>query len=544
MVCARTTRIERSEHMQPRRLWITLFLATIAFSSSALCADAAPDSIAIVHRFADAMIDHSRENLPDPKLPLFPIVLTRDKFQVPRVKVSNLYTARVPQEFKSIANIHHDLNLYQIFYALTQITGEAKYAAEADRVIGWFLKNCQEPKYGFFCWGEHLGWDVLRNEPGGFDPAAKEGRMVHEFYRPWIFWDKSWQMAPDACHRFAQAVWRHQIDHTGGQISFSRHAMLASKSPSRRGMDFPRHGGFYIATWAADYRHTKDPEILEAIDKLVALYESRRDPQSGAIPHGSGDFAFDKDGRKTQYVYTQSPVALAIELGYAAEAMPEALNQRMLALAESADQAFLATPHDPNPGGKGFVLFCDPATLVPTEYWQSEEDLKSGRPPRRIPYTGGWRSAYTGQHPHTWITPALIARHQQTKNEGYKKLLLACADNYLTTDPDDGLNEPVKKGERAPDIEAGSIGNVIGLLNAVFKLTQDDKYLTRAEWYAAWAAKKFWPDQSPLPRASVRENIYSAASRSDTLAMAMLHTALLRTQPEKEKELGLIATDR
>jgi hypothetical protein len=53
-------------------------------------------------------------------------VLTRDKFQVPRVKVSNLYTARVPQEFKSIANIDHDLNLDQIFYALTKITGEAK----------------------------------------------------------------------------------------------------------------------------------------------------------------------------------------------------------------------------------------------------------------------------------------------------------------------------------------------------------------------------------------------------------------------------------
>ncbi len=162
----------------------------------------------------------------------------------------------------------------------------------------------------------------------------------------------------------------------------------------------------------------------------------------------------------------------------------------------------------------------------------------------RRDYAGGWRSAYTGQHPHTWVVPTLIARYQQTNNEDYKKLLVACADTYLTADPDEGLKEPVKKGERAPDIEAGSIGNVIVLLNAVFKLTQDDKYLTRAEWYAAWAAKKFWPDASPLPRASVRENIYSAASRCDTLAMAMLQTALLRTQPEKEKELSLIATDR
>lgn len=527
------------------RLLHCLLVAALALN---LCGaepskEASSDSIALVRGFADAMIEHSRENLPDPKLPLFPIVLTRDKYQVPRVKVSNLYTARVPQEFKSIANIHHDLNLYQIFYALTKLTGEPKYAAEADRVIDYFLKHCQEPKYGFFCWGEHLGWDVLRNEPGGFDPEAKEGRMVHEFYRPWIFWDKSWHMAPDACRRYAQALWRYQIDHAGGKISFSRHAMLASKTPSRRGMDFPRHGGFYIATWAADYRHTKDAEILEAIDKLVASFEARRNPTSGAIMHGTEDYAFDKDGRKTFYVYTQSPLGLAIELHDAAPAMPDALKQRMTALAESIDKAFLATPHDPGPGGKGFVLFCDPTTLAPTEYWQSKEELDAGKPPRRIPYTGGWRSAYTGEHPHTWLTPTLIARYQQTNNEGYKKLLVACADNYLAADPDEGLVSPEKSG-RAPDVESGSIGNVIVLLNAVFKLTHDDKYLTRAEFFAAWAAKKFWPDKSPLPRASVRENIYSAASRSDTLAMAMLQTALLRTQPEKEKELGLIATDR
>ena len=527
----------------PRSL-LTLLLAVGLLAPSVHAANDAPDALTTVRRFADAMIEHGRAGLPDPQLPLFPIVLTRDKFQVPRVKIGNLVTARVPQEFKSIANIHHDMNLYQMFYALTSITGDAKYAQEADRVIGYFLKHCQEPKYGFFCWGEHLGWDVLKNAPGGFFADDPGNSMIHEFYRPWIFWDKSWDMAPDACHRFAQAIWRHQINHEGGKISFSRHAMIAKgDNPSRRGMDFPRHGGFYIATWAADYQHTKDVEILEAIDQLVAFYEAERDPTSGAIPHGSNDFAFDKDGRKVQYVYSQSPLGLAIDLANSAPAMPGALKQRMTALAESIDKAFLATPHEPGPSGKGFVLFCDPKTLQPTEYWQSKEDLTQGKPPRRIPYTGGWRSAYSGQHPHTWVTPTLIARYEQTHNEGYKKLLVDCADRYLISDPEEGIKSSDKSG-RQPDVEAGSIGNVIVLLNAVFKLMKDDKYLARAEFFSAWAMKKFWPDASPLPRASVRENIYSAASRSDTLALAMLQTALLRTQPEKEKELRLIATDR
>jgi hypothetical protein len=501
-----------------------------------------PDLFTIVRRYADAMIDKSRSNLPDPKLPLFPIVVTRDTYQIPPGKVANLVTARTPQEFKNLANPHHDLNLYQVFYALSKLTGEPKYAAEADRVLNYFLKNCQEPKYGFFCWGEHIGWDVLQNAPGGWPNNDPKNGEIHEFYRPWIYWEKSFAMAPEQCLRFAQALWRYQINHDG-PISYSRHAMIASATPSRRGKDFPRHGGFYIATWAAAYRHTQDAEMLQAIEEMVTSFEGRRDPTSGAIPHGTDDFAIGSDGKPSAYVYSQSPVSLAIDLEDAAPSMPAALAERMRALAKSIDKSFLAMAHDPGPGGKGFILFADPATLEPREYWMTKEDLEKGVKPRRIPYTGGWRSAYSGQHPHTWVTPALIARYQQTGNEGYKRLLVASADNYLTSDPDAALVAEPGSKER-PDIEAGSIGNAIVLLNAVFKITHDDKYLARAEWYAAWAAKKFWPDDKPLPRASVRENIYSAASRADTLAAAMLQASLLRKQPDREKEVILIATDR
>ncbi len=522
-----------------------LLPALVALSATALTAaepaSAAPlDLFGVVRRFADAMLDRSRANLPDPRLPLFPIVLTRDTYALPSGTVRNLNTARVPQEFKTTANPHHDQNIYQILYALTPLTGEPRYAAEADRVLGHFLNHCSDARYGFFYWGEHLGWDLVRNAPGGFRPDDAANGAIHEFYRPWIFWEKSFALAPAASQRFASALWRHQIDHKGSVISFSRHAMVSKgDNPSRRGYEFPRHGGFYLATWAAAYRHTPDPELLKAIESLVAFYESRRDPKTGVIPHYSGH-EFLRIGEGVQNVYTPSNLSFAVDLHAAAPPLPAALRDRLLALARSQDDAVLAMAHDPGPGGKGFVMFCKPENLEPTEYWSKALDIANGLPPRRVPFSGGWRSAYVGQYPHSWLMPSLIARFAQTGDARYRRLLLACADNYLVSEPD---FRPDPTG-RPPDIESGVIGNVIHILNAAHRASHDEKYLARSEWFAAWAAKHFWPDAHPLPRASVREDIYCAASRSDTLVLALLETWLARQPPARAKGVSLIPSDR
>lgn len=493
------------------------------------------DLLSVVTRFADAMIDQSRSNLPNAQVPLFPIVLTRNTYTIPAAGARSLVTARVPAEFRNIANPQHDENIYQVLYALTTLTGNARYAAEADRVLGYFLKNCQEPRHGFFCWGEHLGWDLLANAPGGF-PPDNPSAAIHEFYRPWVLWEKAYELAPDPCLRYARAVWRDQISHRE-PLSFSRHAVITRDNSSGRGTEFPRHGGMYIATWAAAYRRTQDPEMRQAIETLVGFYESRRHPKTGIIPHQT-TLEYDRNGKGVENVYTPSNVALAVELHDAAGAMPEPLKARMLALARSIDESILAIKHDPGPGGKGFVMFCRPENLEPAEYWNKAEDLAKGQPPRRIPYSGGWRSGYVIQYPHSWIMPSLTARQRQTGDERMRKLILACADSYVASEPD---FQPDPRGKVA-DVEAGMIGNVILALNAAFKISGDPKYLARAEWYCDWAVRQFWPDASPLPRASVREDIYSAPSRSDTLVLGLLQTWALRQG--REKEIILIATDR
>ena len=227
----------------------------------------------------------------------------------------------------------------------------------------------------------------------------------------------------------------------------------------------------------------------------------------------------------------------------AAAKLPEPLKSRMLKLSTSIDKSVLALAHDPGPGGKGFVVFADPTTLRPTEYWIYKEDLEKGKPPRRIPYTGGWRSAYIGQYPHTKVTPAMMLRYAQTGNKDYRRLLLACADNFLTSEPDlkpqkDANGKPLP----LPDVEAGTIGSVMELLNWAYRETKEAKYLDRSVWFGEWALSHYWTDGLPLPRATVRENIYSAPSRSDTLVMALLDAWMLANPTAKT--YPLIPTDR
>jgi len=140
----------------------------------------------------------------------------------------------------------HDQNLYQVLYGLTRATGERKYADEADKALSYFLTNCQSSVTGLLPWGEHLCW--------GFENDDRSG-WIHEFFRPWKLWDRCYALDKPACVRFARGLWDHQIGDkkTGG---FSRHAAYQRHGPAT-GMDFPCHGGYYIATWAEAYGRTK-----------------------------------------------------------------------------------------------------------------------------------------------------------------------------------------------------------------------------------------------------------------------------------------------
>lgn len=148
-------------------------------------------------------------------------------------------------------NLLQQQNLLRVLYTLSELSAKPVYRDAADAELKAFLANAS--------------------------PAT------HEFSRPWMLWDRCFELAPEVSKRFAAGLAQREI-------------------PDGR-------AGYYIRTWAVAYARTKDEQFLKAIE---AALERR--------PAATLSFAIDCDG--------------------AAHRVPEPLASRLRALAAQQDHGF------------------------------------------------------------------------------------------------------------------------------------------------------------------------------------------------------------
>lgn len=468
--------------------------------------DAAPDYLQIVRAYADTMIQHGRDEYGSIQSPLFASTLDRKTLKVPEKFPGNIEGIRNSDRALG-ANPMHDENLYQVLYALSEITGDVRYAAEADKALRWFFEHSQSPVTGLVTWGEHLSWD-FRTE--GLPTGTDINEAIHEFYRPWVLWEQTFRLAPESAHKFAVGVWRHQI-HNPETCEFSRHARYGRHGPSR-GHEFPRHGGFYIATWAAAYQQTKDPELLTAIDRLVAFFESRRNPKSRAIP---------AEGFSLELLWPQSNLSYAIDLWDSAKLVPAPLDKKLRDSAAKCDAVYLQMKQDLSPGGKGFIKSAYTTNLQPGDI---REVLLGRTQERWYPYSHTWASGY-GMYTDAQLAMLCLLRYQQIHSDGYRTLFLDATRRYLTSEPDTSIA-----------LFPGAVAEAISALVAAYRLTGEKPYLERADLFGRKALRLFF-DGSSLPRASTRHDHYESITRGDTLVMALLDLWAATTKPDLKLKL-------
>ena len=452
-----------------------------------------PNYLKTVRKYADTMLEQGRDRYGPQHSPLFASALDRSTLSMLQIegKPERMQGIRNGDRALKGSNPMHDQDLYQVLYALTEITGDKRYAKEADKALKWFFENCQSPTTNLLTWGEHISW--------GFETETLSYPRGdnHEFYGAWVLWPRSFELAPQACERYALGLWEHQIDdHETGD--FSRHA---SWKEHRTGIHngYPRHGGFYIAAWGYAYQRTKNPVFLKAIETLVDHYNNNSSPYTGAIPCSTNP------GRIT-IMWPESNLSLAVDLWDVAEKVPPRLGEKMRARAQKTDEIYLSLKHEFGPEGRGFVAGANVHTLERlTEGAWTDTDV--------------WAMAY-GKGTDADVAMLCHLRYNQVKYDGYKKLVLAAANRYLTSEPNlDGVLYPEP------------LANAILLMLACHELTGSEAYLDRADYFAEQAMRIFFDDTSPLPKAGSIYNHYESMTGGDDLLSALLKLWAARNRP-------------
>lgn len=389
-----------------------------------------PSLLAVVRRYADAMIEHGCDTFGEKKTGLFLSALDRRTLKPLTIRPASPGGIRrgdragLPWLELVGANPQVDENLLRVLYVLSGISGDPRYKDAANHEVEWFFNNAQSPMTGLLPWGEHLSWHVF------LDQAISSGTQFdHEFARPWVLWDESFELAPEASKRFALGLWNHQIanQQTGG---FDRHAPYDRHGPAD-GKDFARHAGFYIHTWAYAYKHTKDEAFLHAIDILLARFERKRQVGQGKA------------------VATIGP----LDVETAASMVTEPLASRLHKFADTEDQLILL-------------------------------DLRQthARPDGAWAFEPTWEAGYSAGVTAGWAMFAL-ARYEQVKKDEFRDLVVAVADAYVDSLPAEDV-----------DVWPMSFAHVISAEAAAYRLTKDSVYLEQACRFARMAVDMFWQD--------------------------------------------------
>ena len=182
---------------------------------------AANDYLGVAKAYADYMIEHGRDVYGKRHTPLF--VTGMNRYTGKKISPPFAHVKRKPfmpgwerdRELRGSdrnygqADPLDQLVLLQVMHRLTEITGEKRYAEEADKTASWWLANTQTG-IGLYPWGTHTFWNVEK-EGGG-------GRF--EFNHPWPYW----KLNPEALQK-----WR---------IARRRFSFLFKALPPARGRDF------------------------------------------------------------------------------------------------------------------------------------------------------------------------------------------------------------------------------------------------------------------------------------------------------------------
>ena len=169
-----------------------------------------------------------------------------------------------------------DQPLLRTMYALSELTGDAKYAQAADAYTRAYFERAKKAN-GLLAWGSHIYYDAYKDAPGG----DGDGAGPHEILVLCPNWERMWRVAPEAVRREIELIWEwHVVDKETGL-----HNRHDDKHP---GCDFAFSGGEFAYAFAFLYSKTHDPKHLGWAKTVFGRHWNARNPDTDLTPDAPG----------------------------------------------------------------------------------------------------------------------------------------------------------------------------------------------------------------------------------------------------------------
>lgn len=246
-----------------------------------------------VRTFADNVLRHGRDVFGAKRTPLFADGLNVDTRApvVWRMPEEQARTWNMPRE-AVISNLASQQNLFRVFVALTELTGDPTYKQAAVEATRYALDHLRHES-GLPFWGGHAAWDLVTDQPIG------EGRTEgvagkHELKSNYPFYELLWEVDREATRTFVESFWNNHIlrwdildmnrhgkwhpvpaapwDHTyvGGPVPFAG-----------KGLTFFHTGSDMFYAAAVLSQLTGDARPLMWAKRMAQRYADARNPRTG-----------------------------------------------------------------------------------------------------------------------------------------------------------------------------------------------------------------------------------------------------------------------
>jgi hypothetical protein len=435
---------------------------------------------------------------------LFPSLIDRDTHQMLYSMPPPIQGQRNGDRSHLGCNLIHDEAALKTMFALSEFSGDERYANAADRYLQRFSNHCTDTDTGLFPWGEHSFWHLMENRVGNsyvYHSPETKASATHDHLRqaPLWLWEKLWHFNPRCAERFAEGQDYHWVDCSPPE--YIRHAPIETKThPSKgnRSCDFPRHSGFYIFNLSFALAKTGRDDLLTRIEKFLDYWWKKRDDRGLLLIESRSP---EDDERFYDVNNPGQTLSLATSLLESAEILgstrPE-ISATMRERAATYLNGFFSAPHDLEKG-----------TFVISSNRETNEAVQT------MPV---WGSIY-GLWPASYVAVVALCAHRLT----HDPRLLAWAESVGQA----YLREPFPADVAVPAMDAGL---ALGLFADLYDLTGQEIWLRGGLELAGTIVELYF--DKVLPRGAAGIEWYESQMGPSFLLHGLARMAMLAEDPE------------